>query len=161
MPESSDARLTELYRLYGPVIYSRCRRMLGGDAAARDATQEVFLRVWKNLARSPSQDEILAWIHRIATNYCLNQLRGGSLRIEPRAELPEVAVEQLEARMLSRDLLERLVRSAPEKLQEVAWLYYLDGLKQEQVADVLGCTRRTVINRLAAFSQAAREMAAR
>jgi RNA polymerase sigma-70 factor (ECF subfamily) len=44
-----------------------------------------------------------------------------------------------------------MIGRAPEKLQEVAVLYYVDGLEQEQVAEVLGVSRRTVINRLQEF----------
>ena len=39
------SRLPALYRKYGPLIYSRCRRILQDEALAQKATQEVFLRV--------------------------------------------------------------------------------------------------------------------
>src|SRR5437762_3845020 len=66
-------RLTGLYRMYGPIIYARCMRLLGDRAAAEDATQETFIRVHRHLHKAP--DEALGWIYRIATNYCLNEIR--------------------------------------------------------------------------------------
>ena len=50
----TDDRAAELYRKFGAVIYSRCRRILRDPTAAEDATQEVFLRALKHLESAPS-----------------------------------------------------------------------------------------------------------
>jgi len=63
--------------------------------------------------------------------------------------------------MLDRDTAMKLIRRAPEKLQEVAVLYYVDGLEQEQVAKTLGISRRTVINRLQDFIDRSRKFISR
>jgi RNA polymerase sigma-70 factor (ECF subfamily) len=156
-------QLTELYRAYGPIIYSRCRRLLGEDAAAEDAAQETFMRVHKHLDRAPDPRAALGWIYRIATNYCLNELRDRKRRAEPREELPEPDGDRRseEGMLADRDLCERIVRRAPEKVRAVAWLHHVDGLDQGEVAEVLGISRRTVLNRLAEFGKNARKFAHR
>jgi RNA polymerase sigma-70 factor (ECF subfamily) len=154
-------RLAELYRKFGPAIYSRCRRLLKNDVAAEDATQEVFLRVLKHLESAPSDQAALAWIYRISTNYCLNVLRDQTRQAEPVEELPEQASDHPEAGMLDRDLAMRLLMRAPENLRAPAMLYYVDGMEQQQIADVLGISRRTVINRLGDFAVRARKYLSR
>lgn len=148
-------RVSTLYRKFGTAIYSRCRRLLKDDALAEDATQEVFVRVLRHIESAPDDATALAWIYRISTNYCLNQIRDRSRQAEPTApdELPEGDGDGAgsEMEMLDRDTAMKLIRRAPEKLQEVAVLYYVDGLEQEQVAKTLGISRRTVINRLQEF----------
>jgi RNA polymerase sigma-70 factor, ECF subfamily len=156
---SSD-RLTELYRAYGPVIYARCRRLLGDGAAAEDATQETFMRVHRHFDKADSR-EALAWIYRIATNYCLNEIRNRKRRPEPHEEVPEVVTLDVDDALADRDLAARIVARAPEKLRVVAWLYHVDGLDQAEVARVLDISRRTVINRLAEFADNARKFAQR
>jgi RNA polymerase sigma-70 factor (ECF subfamily) len=153
MPD--DDRLARLFRTFGPLIYARCRRMLDDAAAAEDATQETFLRVQRHLDRAPP--EALAWIYRIATNYCLNELRDRSRRAEPREQLPENGSADLEGALADRDLAARLVARAAPKLRAVAWLHHVDGLEQAEVARVLGVSRRTVVGRLAAFRQNAQK----
>ncbi|HVK84464.1 MAG TPA: sigma-70 family RNA polymerase sigma factor [Kofleriaceae bacterium] len=157
----TEDRLTELYRAYGPLIYARCRRLLGDSAAAEDATQETFMRVHRHLDKA-DQREALAWIYRIATNYCLNEIRNRKRRPDLRDQVPELPagadVTQLFA---DRDLAERIVERAPEKLRVVAWLHYVDGLDQGEVARVLDISRRTVVNRLAEFAANARKFAQR
>ncbi|MFI5376709.1 MAG: sigma factor, partial [Candidatus Rokuibacteriota bacterium] len=54
-----------------------------GAASAEDATQETFVRVRRHLEKAPDAHEALLWIYRIATNYCLNELRDRKGRPEP------------------------------------------------------------------------------
>ena len=121
------------------------------------------MRVQRHLARSPDADQALVWIYRIATNYCLNELRNRRRRpaVQPDGELPERPGESLAAILADRDLVARIVRRSPDKLRAPAWLHYVDGLAQGEVARVLGASRRTVVNRLAEFTDHARKFAAR
>lgn len=150
-----EDRLTGLYRAYGPVIYSRCARLLGDGAAAEDATQETFMRVQRHLGNVPDAGQALAWIYRVATNYCLNELRDRRRRPEVRDDLGDLAdrAGDLEAVLVDRDLVARIVRRSPEKVRAVAWLHHVDGLDQGEVARVLRLSRRTVVNRLAEFKK--------
>ncbi len=153
----SEDRLTVLYRTYGPIIYARCVRLLADTAAAEDATQETFMRVHRHLEKAPA--EALGWIYRIATNYCLNELRDRKHRPAPTDDPPELVVD--DASFSDRDLVARIVKRSPEKLRVVAWLHYVDGLEQDEVARTLGISRRSVVNHLAEFAKNARKYAAR
>ena len=160
-------RLSELYRRYGPAIYARCRTMLADESAAEDATQETFLRVQRHLDRVPSAREALYWIYRVATNYCLNELRSRRGRALPHgeiADLPEAetpGIDAVEARLADQDLARRLIARARPHVRLVAWLYHLDGFEQEEVAAIVGVSRRTVATRLAEFSSNARKFVRR
>jgi len=153
--------LTRLYRQYGPYIYARCVRLLGDRSSAEDATQETFMRVHRHLHRAPDPGEALAWIYRIATNYCLNEIRDRKKR--PRAEqgIPELFDDNVEAVLANRDVVARIVQRSPAKLRAPAWLHHVDGLDQGEVARVLGISRRTVLNRLSEFADGARKFIAR
>lgn len=153
-------RLTALYRSYGPAIYARCRLLLTDEGAAEDATQETFLRVWRHLDRVPDAREALYWIYRVATNYCLNELRDRRVREIPSENLPEIPEPAwaVEARLEDRDLAQRLIRQAHAKVRVVAWLYHMDGFEQEEIARVAGISRRTVVNRLSDFLHGAQKL---
>jgi RNA polymerase sigma-70 factor (ECF subfamily) len=155
----NDDRLLELYRAYGGAVYARCRRLLRDDQAAEDAAQETFMRVHRHLASAPDARDALRWIYRIATNYCLNELRNRRYRPESVARLPDLPVAAGDP-LADRDLVRRVVESVPEKLRAVAFLYHVDGLEQSEVAAVLGISRRTVVNRLAEFATRARAVLA-
>lgn len=115
------------------------------------------MRVHRHLDKA-DQREALAWIYRIATNYCLNEIRDRKRRPELRELPPEVPTGgDVAVVFADRDLAERIVERAPEKLRVVAWLHHVDGLDQAEVARVLGISRRTVVTRLAEFSDNARK----
>jgi RNA polymerase sigma-70 factor (ECF subfamily) len=159
---AEDDQVTKMYRLYGPAIYARCRRMLNNPAAAEDAAQETFVRVHRHLEKAPEDDEALRWIYRIATNYCLNEIRDhrhAPLLVEVLPDVPANAFE--EEHIADRDLAQRLIGRAPEALRAVAWLYHVDGLEQHEVARILGISRRTVVKRLAVFAKNSRKFCAR
>jgi RNA polymerase sigma-70 factor (ECF subfamily) len=153
----TEDRLTSLYRMYGPVIYRRCVGMLLDQAAAEDATQETFMRVYNHLDKAPDPQQALGWIYRIATNYCLNEIRNRKLRPQPVERLPEKAAAGAEEQHINRQLVTRLAARLPEKVGSVAWLHYVDGMDQGEVAQVLGISRRTVVNRLATFQERAQK----
>jgi RNA polymerase sigma-70 factor, ECF subfamily len=157
----ADDPLTTLYRRYGPFIYARCARLLGDRAAAEDATQETFMRVHRHLHRAPDASAALAWVYRIATNYCLNEIRDRKLRPVAEPELAEDVAEDLETALANREVAAKIVLRSPERLRTPAWLHHVDGLDQGEVARVLGISRRTVGNRLAEFADHARKFLAR
>jgi RNA polymerase sigma-70 factor (ECF subfamily) len=145
----------QLYRTYAPAIYARCRRILGDAVAAEDATQETFVRVHRHLASAPDPQRALYWIYRIATNYCLNELRARGHRPQLVDDIAErVAPDCGSAdRLGARDLVHRILAHTSEQTRQVAWLYHVDGLEQQEVSDVLGISRRTVVTRLAEFAR--------
>lgn len=156
----SDQRWRELYRSYGPLIYARCRKMLGDDVAAEDAAQETFIRAYKHLDKVKSTREALPWIYRIATHYCLNVQRAGKQRAVPVAETPERPGEHAEDSLSHRDFLLKLLDRLPEKVHTVAWLHHVEGLEVGEVALMLDISRRTVMYRLAMLVQIASSMRA-
>lgn len=150
-------RLEDLYRRYGPSVYARCRRVLGDPAAAEDATQEVFIRAYRHLERLPSDDtQVLYWLYRVSTNYCLNVIRNQKRRQELTEQTHGGVESDPEATLLDRHEARRLVGRAPAKMRAVAMLYYLDDMDQRTIAEILDITPRTVINRLNAFREWAR-----
>jgi RNA polymerase sigma-70 factor (ECF subfamily) len=135
--------------------------MLSSEAAAEDATQETFMRVHRYLQTAGDAREILGRIYRIATNYCLNEIRNEKTHHRLLQIAPQPVGASAEDPLADRDLVRRLVMRAPPAVRTAAWLYHVDGMKQEAIADVLGVSRRTVVSRLNQFSETARRFVKR
>jgi RNA polymerase sigma-70 factor (ECF subfamily) len=67
--------LEELLRRHYDAIHGLCRRMLGNDADAQDATQQAMVAAVRSIARFDSRSAFGTWLYRIATNACLDELR--------------------------------------------------------------------------------------
>jgi RNA polymerase sigma-70 factor (ECF subfamily) len=155
------SKAAELYRLHGPAVYRRCLRLLKEPEAARDATQEVFVKLIRDMERLADRETVLPWIYRVATNHCLNLRRNASRRGDD-AAMPDLELADPDSadhypdRTLARQVLSRFDAST----QAVAVGVLVDGMEQEEVAVVLGISRRTVARRLERFLDGARRFLA-
>jgi RNA polymerase sigma-70 factor (ECF subfamily) len=148
--------LETLYARYSRSVWRRARRILADDDAAKDVTQEVFLRAIEVDAREAFDGCAIGWLYRVTTNLCLNRLRDAKRRTEILSEstLQEAKERDADTQILVRRILERV----PEELQSIAVFYYVDELAQDEIAGILGVSRRTIGNRLAAFHSAIGEL---
>ncbi len=91
-PAPERGGLEELYRRHAAAVYARCRYLLRDDDAARDATQDVFVRVLRAGDGRGAEPLPTAFLLRAATNHCLNVLRAG--RAGGRQELARLGRER-------------------------------------------------------------------
>ncbi|MCY1136725.1 RNA polymerase subunit sigma-70 [Actinoplanes sp. Pm04-4] len=78
-----DTRFTETTAPLRREILAHCYRMLGSAADAEDATQETMLRAWRGFGRFEGRSSARTWLHQIATNVCLRQLKQRGRRALP------------------------------------------------------------------------------
>jgi RNA polymerase sigma-70 factor, ECF subfamily len=86
MPETTqtaDADLGRLLDAHRADLVGYCYRMLASPFEAEDAVQETMLRAWKAYDRFEGRAAMRTWLHRIATNVCLDMLRAKPHRARP------------------------------------------------------------------------------
>ena len=158
--KAGEAALGALYAKYSPAIYSHCRRFLQSPAAARDATQEAFIRVIARGVALPREEESLRYLYRVSTNVCLNLLREHNVhtRAAPNLAANAPHVASAESGLADREFVNAVLVKCGEGSAKVAIMHYLDGMSQVEIADVLGITRRTVFNRLRKIARIAEDL---
>jgi len=153
------ALVRELYEKYGHHVYGRCVYLLRDTDEARDAMQEVFVKVLSHIDEFRKEASPATWIMRIATNLCLNLNRSRRAGWRERFELEHKAragmdesADGVERRQLVRTLLD----SHDTETQAVAVHYFVDEMTQEEIAVAVGRSLPTVRKRLQTFLEAAR-----
>jgi RNA polymerase sigma-70 factor, ECF subfamily len=78
-----DSAFAALVTPYRRPVFRHCYRMLGSGLDAEDAVQDALERAWRRLASYDGSGPFGAWLHRIATNVCLDILRTRRARVSP------------------------------------------------------------------------------
>lgn len=148
-----------LYRRYGDLVLGRCRSLLGNEADARDAVQEVFLRAHRYQDSFRGDSSPSTWLFRMATNHCLNVLRTRRRRPEDPVEELDWAPDTVLDRVALRDLVHRLLVDQDERTRECVVYHYADGMTHDEVGELLGISGAAVRKRLGLFRKAVAPMA--
>ena len=140
---SADVAAFEtLYRRHHRRVHGVIVRLVGqAGARAEDLTQEAFVRAWQALPTFRFESAVSTWLHRLAVNTALMELR--ARRSRPLADDDEDALESLSTpdtaghAVLGRDL-ERAVATLPPRARAVLVLHDVEGWKHEEIAEELG-----------------------
>jgi RNA polymerase sigma-70 factor (ECF subfamily) len=157
---TDEQRFRELYRELGPAVYRRCLRLLGDRELAQDATQEVFLKLSRRLSQLGSAAHALPWAYRVALHHCLNVRREAFRRTHREAALP-VSPEAVSIGFEEAHLGQQLLGRFDALTQAVAVGVLVDGEDQEQLAQALAVSRKTVSRKLKRFLTNARKFLVR
>ena len=152
----ASARIAEIYARHAASVYRRALALLGDDAEANEVVQDVFVSLLERPEQFAARSQLSTFLYSVTTHACLNRLRNQRNRarlLRAQVELP-VAVVALDAELLARvrDALQRL----PEPLAEVAVYYFVDELSLQEIAEILGCSRKRVshlVDQLAAWGR--------
>lgn len=140
------------YKEFGPMVYRRCLQLLGDEAQAAEAMQDVFVKLMG--VEEVSAPSSLLYI--MATRHCLNILRSKKRRPEDAGGdlVYEIAsARDFEETSKARLLLAQLFGRTPESSRVIAVLHYLDGLTLEEVAKEVGMSVSGVRKRLRVLRQ--------
>jgi RNA polymerase sigma-70 factor, ECF subfamily len=132
-----------------------CARMLGSRSEAEDAVQETLLRAWRGHAKFQGRSALPSWLHRIATNVCIDMLNDRSRRAVPvdpaplqsapiEADTDTDPVAQTLVRETFRLALLAAIERLPARQRAVLLLREVMCWRASEVAELLGTSTAAV-----------------
>jgi RNA polymerase sigma-70 factor (ECF subfamily) len=145
---SKEAEFERLMGLHERLVLRTALRLLGRLEDAQDASQEVFLRLYRHLG-AISQVALEAWLYRTTVNVCYDLLRKRPRLAAPGPEpaVQAVAGAELEQAARRRLLEQGLTRLSPQERTALV-LCSLEGLSTVEAAGVMGVAEGTVRSHL-------------
>jgi RNA polymerase sigma factor (sigma-70 family) len=122
-----------------------------------EVVHEIFVRVLERIDSFRAEASPTTWLYRLTTNFCVNRLRDLGRRAELWREHRDAlwAVPVPDADQETVMLLRQLWTTLDADLVEVGIYAFLDAMTHAEIARVVGCSERTVGNRLERLRQAA------
>ena len=157
MPKVDAAAIESLYRAHGHAVLRRARLLLGNEDEARDVLHEIFASMLDRGSTFRGDSSITTWLYSATTHGCLNRMRNQKTRarlLEAQGPAEKIEASNAESAAIVRELLARV----PEALAEVAIHHYVDEMTHEEIARVLGCSRRHVGDLIERLHASVREM---
>ena len=148
--DGDESAFAEIVRRYSPRVFSVASRFFRQRSLVEEAAQEVFLKAFTQLGSFEGRGSLEGWLTRIATNTCLNMLRGSKRRPELTVsdlseeedrwleqQMAEIEQPSVENNLVAADLADRLlsVLSAEDKQA----LLMIDG-EQASIKEVAEAT---------------------
>lgn len=161
------SRFNSLIWRWEKPIYNFILRYLGNKELARDATQKVFIRVYKNLNKLRDPAKFSSWIYQIASNLCKDEIKKMSHRdfvsldlIQENNEhdgyrLPDQLQEaeqslpdaKLNQKQIS-NIVQKALQQLPEEQRVVIIMKEYQGLKFKEIAEALNQPLNTIKSRM-------------
>lgn len=161
--KGDSAAFSALMEQHFAMIYNLALRMSGNPDDASDLTQEVMIKLFKNIGAFEGKSKFSTWVYRVASNTCLDELRkikrkktvsldaeyeteDGSVgyEAEDTAPTPDVSAERSELKTIVAKAVSRL----GEEYRTAVILRDINGLSYTEIAEVIGCSVGTVKSRI-------------
>ena len=149
--QGDETAFKVLYDLHKRRVYSLCLRMTQNTASAEDLTQEAFLQLFRKIATFRGESAFSTWLHRMAVNVVLMQLRKKNLPIVPIDETTEGDEEGTVKKepgapddrltgAIDRLRLQRAVDELPPGYRTIFVLHDVEGYEHNEIAEMVGCS---------------------
>jgi|SRR5438270_5347811 len=154
-----EQKIEAAVREHAQLVFKICYAVVRNHHDAEDATQEVFLRVWRNAPRLEEIQDLRSWIARIAWNVAIDRKRkpveqqmDEHIQVSQR---PRAEDEVISSQMLM--LLEQAISRLPRKEREALVLASAEEMSMAEIAEVLGASEATIRGRVFRARQQLRE----
>jgi len=140
-----------LVDVHKDMVYTLCLRMLGSEADAEEAGQDVFVKAFRSIGSFQAKSKFSTWLYRIAYNHCISVIRKKVRMIDLVDEIPEGepdegemnGLESITGKERSR-YLKMAIDSLAETDAVVVTLFYYDELSLEEIATVTGLSSSNI-----------------
>lgn len=149
----TDKEIIGIYNRHVKVVYRACMAYMKTKADTEDMVQSTFINLIKYDVSFQSEEHEKAWLIRTAINLCKNNLTHWWRKRENIADYENVSSEH----GFEIDDIFQEIMSLPPRYKDVIYLYYYEGYKTAEIAEMLNKPSSTVRNHLYEAREVLRE----
>lgn len=157
-----------LYERYSGKVYAKCLTLLGEPNLAQDATQEIFTKIFLNLARFNEKSKFSTWLYSITYNFCIDYIRRKkkekavfSDEMERAPDLAEDNIPDKELLELNLQQLQQVLETMPTGDRAILLMKYQDGQQIKEIAKQLEKSESAIKMQIKRAKERARKIRAK
>lgn len=158
MKNGDEKGFNEVYSHTYNRVYFRAKQIMKNEEDAQDLTQIVFVEAYKSISSLQAAEALYSWLDEITYRQGMKifrkkkdvlltedaQIMLDELENNDISSMPELTADQKATSEVIRGIIEEL----PELQKTAIVMYYYDGLKVEQIAEMMECSTNTIKSRL-------------
>jgi RNA polymerase sigma factor (sigma-70 family) len=142
---------TILYQRYARKVFGKCYSMLMDDGLARDATQDIFIKILMNLTKFNEQSSFSTWIYSITYNFCIDLIRKkkkvqviytedvSKVKNDVDDDIPNSVILEMK-----QDRLSKVLDAIPPGDKAILLMKYIDDMPIKDIAEILDKTESAI-----------------
>ncbi len=149
----------QIYDNHVDLVYNLCLQYLQNKEEAEEATQDVFVKVHRQMDKFRQESSVRTWIYRITINQCLDIIKYKKRKrrfsflmslSQDNATIKKVSANSFDhpgVKLESKEEMQRIfscIHSLPDKQKTVVLLKYTEHLSQKEISEVLNASEKSV-----------------
>ena len=154
-----------LYQRYASKVFGKCLSILKDYDEAKDAVQEIFVKIMTNLASFGERAQFSTWIYSITYNYCIDVIRKKKkekrLFTDDIERVPDVAAEEVPDEFLLAmevNRLKTILELLPQGDRMILLMKYQDDMSIRDISEVLEKTESAIKMKIKRAKHKAQEL---
>ncbi len=143
--EGDNTAFKKIYDKHSPTMYSICLRYMKNEDEAKDALQEGFIKVYKNIKKFTFSGSFEGWMKRIFVNTSIEQIR----KRRKHLDVGEININdikltsKIETGTMDAEKMMSLVHQLPDGYKTVFNMFVVDGYSHKEISEHLGINENT------------------
>ncbi len=122
-----------LFEKYKQPVYSICYRFVRNEDDAKELTQEIFIKIYRNLKKFNERSKFFTWVYRIAINTCISFKR----KFHETTELDGSIFNPRERNLILKKAIEDALAQLPERQKLAFILRHFEGYTFEEIGKIM------------------------
>jgi len=138
---------SELYNRYNKAVFNTILRLVTDFAQAQDLLQEVFMALYQEIMKGREIQHFVHFSRRVAANKAISFLRTNKRLMvfeDYRDQVVEEEAEDEDLYAMKVEGVKKAIEALPEGFRTIVNLYVMEGVPQQEIADLLGISHATV-----------------
>lgn len=127
---------------YSPHLMATAMRYVLDEAQAKDALQETWIKVFRNIDNYKEEGRLMYWLKKILVNTIISEKRKNKPMVEINGHEPQNQQPGAESKLNMQDMMKIIVK-LPSPSKEVFMMKVMEGMKHKEIAEIMNITEST------------------